>query len=69
VIVVTAPEDVRIVRVQKRNGCSEAEVRARMKRQWSEEQLLERADAVIVNDDKHLILPQLTRVMQDFVEK
>jgi dephospho-CoA kinase len=55
--------------VQKRNGCSEAEVRARMKRQWSEEQLVERADAVIVNDDKHLVLPQLTRVMQDFVEK
>ena len=69
VIVVTAPEDVRIVRVQKRNGCSEADVRARMKRQWSEEQLIERADAVIVNDDKHLILPQLTRVMQDFVVK
>lgn len=69
VIVVTAPEDVRIARVQKRNGFSEAEVRARMKRQWSEEQLVERADAVIVNDDKHLVLPQLTRVIQDFVEK
>ena len=69
VIVVTAPEDVRITRVQKRNGFSEAEVRARMKRQWSEEQLVERADAVIVNDDKHLVLPQLTRVIQDFVEK
>ena len=69
VIVVTAPEDLRITRVQKRNGFSEAEVRARMKRQWSEEQLIERADAVIVNDDKHLVLPQLTRVIQDFLEQ
>jgi dephospho-CoA kinase len=69
VIVVTAPEDLRVARVQKRNGWSEAEVRARMKRQWSEEQLIERADAVIVNDDKHLVLPQLARVFPDFVEQ
>lgn len=69
VIVVTAPEELRIARVQKRNGCSEEEVRARMKRQWSEEQLIERANAVIVNDDKHLVLPQLTRVIQDFIEQ
>jgi dephospho-CoA kinase len=69
VIVVTAPEDLRVARVQKRNGWSEAEVRARMKRQWSEEQLIERADAVIVNDDKHLVLPQLAHVIPDFVEQ
>jgi dephospho-CoA kinase len=67
VIVITAPEELRIPRVQKRNGWTEAEVRARMKRQWSEEQLIERADAVIVNDDRHLVLPQLTRVIQDFI--
>ena len=69
VIVVTAPEDLRVDRVQKRNGWNEAEVRARMNRQWSEQQLIERADAVIVNDDKHLVLPQLTRVIQDFLEQ
>ena len=69
VIVITAPEELRVARVQKRNGWTEAEVRARMKRQWSEEQLIERADAVIVNDDKHLVLPQLTRVIQDFIEQ
>jgi dephospho-CoA kinase len=69
VIVVTAPEDLRVARVQKRNGWTEAEVRARMKRQWTEEQLIERADAVIVNDDKHLVLPQLARVIPDFVEQ
>jgi dephospho-CoA kinase len=67
VIVITAPEELRIARVQKRNGWTEAEVRARMKRQLSEEHLIERADAVIVNDDRHLVLPQLTRVIQDFI--
>jgi dephospho-CoA kinase len=69
VIVVTAPEDLRVARVQKRNGWSDAEVRARMKRQWTEMQLLESADAVIVNDDKHLLLPQVTRVIQDFIQQ
>jgi dephospho-CoA kinase len=69
VIVVTAPEDLRVARVQKRNGWTEAEVRARMKRQWTEMQLLESADAVIVNDDKHLLLPQVTRVIQDFIQQ
>lgn len=66
VIVVTAPEQLRIKRVQKRSGLSEAEVRARMSRQWTEAQLVDRADAVIVNDDKHLVLPQLMQVIQDF---
>lgn len=67
VIVVTAPEALRIARVQKRSGLSEAEVRARMNRQWPEAQLVERADAVIVNDDKQLVLPQLMRVIQDYI--
>ena len=66
VIVVTAPEQLRIKRVQNRSGLGEAEVRARMSRQWTEAELVERADAVIVNDDKHLVLPQLMQAIQDF---
>jgi dephospho-CoA kinase len=62
VIVVTAPENVRIRRVMDRNGISEDEVRARMMRQWSEEELIKRADAIIVNDDTKLILPQIAQV-------
>lgn len=62
VIVVTAPENVRIRRVMDRNGISEDEVRARMMRQWSEEELIKRADAIIVNDDTMLILPQIAQV-------
>lgn len=69
VIVVAAPEDLRIARVQKRNGWSEEEVRARMNRQWSEEELMKRADVVIMNDDHQLVLPQLKRVIDDIVEK
>ena len=67
VIVVTAPEELRIQRVMQRNGISEAEVRARMARQWPESTLVERADEVIVNDDKTLVLPQVMRVVNRIV--
>jgi dephospho-CoA kinase len=67
VIVVTAPEDLRVQRVIKRNGWSESEVRARMKRQWPEQHIAERADALIVNDDKQLVLPQIQKMIQEFI--
>ncbi|MFM7234314.1 MAG: dephospho-CoA kinase [Flavobacteriales bacterium] len=59
IIVVTAPETLRIHRVMQRSGLTELEVRARMARQWPEEKLLERADEVVVNDDLTLVLPQV----------
>jgi dephospho-CoA kinase len=67
VIVVTAPEELRIKRVMQRNGIREAEVRARMARQWPESMLVERADEVIVNDDKTLVLPQIMKVVNRIV--
>jgi dephospho-CoA kinase len=67
VIVVTAPEELRIKRVMQRNGISEAEVRARMARQWPESTLVECADEVIVNDDKTLVLPQIMKVVNRIV--
>jgi len=68
VVVVTAPETLRIHRVMKRNGWSEAEVRSRIQRQWSENQLVERADAIIVNDDRQLVLPQIKRFLTNYLE-
>ncbi len=63
VIAVTAPEALRIQRVMQRNRISESEVRARMARQWPELKLVKRADEVIVNDDKTLVLPQVMKVV------
>ena len=50
VVVVTAPEDLRIERTMKRLGITEAEVRDRMRHQMPEAEKIERADYVIVND-------------------
>ncbi|MBQ9016403.1 MAG: dephospho-CoA kinase [Firmicutes bacterium] len=49
VIVVTADEDVRIERVMARDGCSEDEVRARIRNQMPDEDKRARADYVVDN--------------------
>ena len=48
---VTAPEDVRIQRVEIRDGLTEEEIRERIRNQMSEEEKMERADVIIQNDE------------------
>ena len=48
---ITAPEDVRIQRVEIRDGLTEEEIRARIRYQMDEEEKMERADVVIHNDE------------------
>lgn len=62
VIVVSAPEEVRIRRVVQRDGVGEEAVRARMRNQASEADRLAIADHVIVNDDKQLVMPQVLSI-------
>ena len=61
-MVVTAPEDLRIQRTMQRDGVGEEQVRQRMAQQASEQERLQAADYIIYNDGRDL-LPQL----QDFV--
>lgn len=62
VIVVSAPVDLRIARVVKRDGVTKAEVEKRMANQWSEEQRLSKADFIIVNDGGSAIIPQIIEI-------
>lgn len=59
IILVTAPEKLRIQRVMERDGVSEAEVRRRMERQWSDETKRPYADLVLPNDDSELLVPRV----------
>ncbi len=63
-IVVSAPEDVRIQRVVERDGITEEQVRARMRGQLPELDKLKLADFVILNDGSELLLPQVWAVHQ-----
>ncbi len=58
-ILVTAPEHLRIQRVVARDGISEEKVRARMKEQWSDEEKAPYADTILPNDGSELLLPRI----------
>lgn len=58
-IVVTAPEAIRLARVMERDRIEEAEVRARMARQLAEEQKQAQADFLLHNDGRQGLIPQV----------
>lgn len=64
-IVVTAPEEMRIRRVMERDGITEEAVRARMKNQLPEEEKVRLADFVIVNDGTQSLIRQVWAVHRD----
>ena len=59
VLVVSAPEEIRIQRVTTRDGVSREAVLQRMASQWSEEQRRASADFIIENDGEQPLLPQI----------
>lgn len=63
-IVVTAPETLRIQRVMDRDRLTEEEVRARMRRQLPEEDKLKLADFILINDGLQMLLPQVWAIHQ-----
>ncbi len=62
IIMVSAPEEVRLQRVLDRDGVDENEVKARMKNQWPEEKKVGKADFVIINDGKQFLIPQILKI-------
>ena len=68
VLVVTAPEDVRIARVVARDDATEAQVRRRMALQWSDERRLACADFMVENDGRQAVLPVLLNMLEKIQE-
>lgn len=62
IIFVSAPEDIRLQRVMKRDDCTEENVRSRMRLQMSEETKISKADFVIYNDDDKALEPQVETI-------
>ena len=67
IIVVTAPESVRINRVMKRDNVSSDAVVQRMNNQFSQEEKLKRAQYEILNDESVLLIPQVLNLHQQFL--
>ena len=61
IVAVTAPEALRIQRAMARDGSTEQQVRARIARQMTDDELLGHAHHVIVNDGRPL-QPQIQKI-------
>lgn len=62
-VLVTAPEELRVHRVMKRDMCSLEEVMNRMNHQWSDERKMKLADVVLVNDDVQPLIKQVEHML------
>ncbi len=62
IIMVTAPEEVRITRVQERDEVSAEEVKARIAHQWPEERKLDLADVIIENVEDQSLIQQVMKI-------
>lgn len=64
VVVVTAPEEIRIKRIMKRDGISREKALQWIGRQWPQEQVRARADYEIVNDGMADIDSQIDQLLK-----
>lgn len=67
IILVSAPEELRIRRVMQRDGVSEAQVRARLSKQWTDAQRREQVHVEWVNDGASLLLPEIVRFHESLI--
>jgi dephospho-CoA kinase len=64
VLVVEAPEHIRIERVKKRDSATEEMVRTRINRQMSVAQMRSMSDYTIFADGKRAVLPQVLKLLE-----
>jgi dephospho-CoA kinase len=64
VIVVVADQEQRIQRVMKRDKVSREQVLSRIKRQWSDEQRIEKSDYIIINEQPERTALQLEECLE-----
>lgn len=61
-ILVSAPENVRIERVSKRDKVTKEQVKERIRKQWTDQQKRKLATLEIKNDNKELLIPQIIEI-------
>ncbi len=68
VIAVSAPEELRITRVVKRDQVLPEEVKHRMQNQLTEEERIKRSQYVIINDEQQLVIPQVIQLHKEILD-
>lgn len=68
IITVEAPEDVRVLRVAKRDAASEEEIKARIRNQWTDKMRAEKSDFVVVNLDIDAMKRQVDEILKNLMK-
>jgi dephospho-CoA kinase len=61
-VLVSAPEEMRMERVLKRDNIQPEMVRSRIAKQWTDEEKRKLTSIELVNDNKYLIIPQILEI-------
>ena len=69
VVVVTAPEEVRLQRIVQRDGITREQAQEWIRRQWPQDEVRRRADYEIVNDGQTDIDKQLNIILEQLCNK
>ncbi len=69
IILVHAPEEVLISRVQKRDGSTREQVKQRLSRQMPQEEKIKMAHYLLCNDNTSLIIPEILRIHAQLLQQ
>ena len=67
-VLVTAPYEIKIKRVMKRDGVTAEQVKARMDKQLNDEEKSKMANHFIINDEQESIIEQVLALHQEFLK-
>ncbi|MCK9616327.1 MAG: dephospho-CoA kinase [Lentimicrobiaceae bacterium] len=68
IITVSAPVNIRKQRVIERDFLSEKDFFLREQHQWGDEKKCSLSDFIIINDDQHLIVPQVLSIYNQIIQ-
>jgi dephospho-CoA kinase len=64
-ILITAPEAIKVKRITSRDGLKFDDIKKRFEAQLNDDTKIEKADYVIENDEKKLLIPQINRIITE----
>lgn len=68
IVLVVAPDALRMERVLRRDLLTADQVKARMQAQWTQEEKMKGAHFIVHNDEQHSLIEQVTRIHEDLLK-
>jgi dephospho-CoA kinase len=68
IIVVFSPDEIRLRRLLQRENMTSERIQAIMSNQISEQEKIQRADYIVYNDEKQLVIPQVLNIHTKLLE-